>query len=100
MHRTWEYDVGALLRPGENSIEITFPSPTRYLREEYARSRAERLLRRHDRLPHLRKAHCMFGWDWGPRLPDAGIWRDIRLVGIETARIESVLVDRATRTAG
>lgn len=25
--------------------------------------------------PHMRKAHCMFGWDWGPRLPDAGIYR-------------------------
>ena len=21
---------------------------------------------------NLRKAHCMFGWDWGPHLPDAG----------------------------
>jgi beta-mannosidase len=45
--------------------------------------------------PLLRKAHCMFGWDWGPRLPDAGIWRDISLVGIETARIESVYVTQA-----
>ena len=22
---------------------------------------------------HLRKSFCMSGWDWGPRLPDAGI---------------------------
>ena len=34
----------------------------------------------------------MFGWDWGPRLPDAGIWRDIALIGIERARIRDVLV--------
>lgn len=26
---------------------------------------------------HIRKAHCMFGWDWGPKLPDLGIWRSI-----------------------
>ena len=32
----------------------------------------------------------MFGWDWGPRLPDAGIWRDIGILGVETARIEQV----------
>ena len=42
--------------------------------------------------PLLRKAHCMFGWDWGPRLPDMGIWRGISLIGIESARIESVHV--------
>ena len=42
--------------------------------------------------PNLRKAHCMFGWDWGPRLPDAGIWRDISLIGIRTARIRDVYV--------
>jgi beta-mannosidase len=34
----------------------------------------------------------MFGWDWGPRLPDAGIWRDIELAGINGARIDSVYV--------
>ena len=42
--------------------------------------------------PYLRKAHCMFGWDWGPRLPDAGIWRDIELVGADTARLRDVSV--------
>ncbi|MCL2545531.1 MAG: glycoside hydrolase family 2 protein, partial [Clostridia bacterium] len=37
-------------------------------------------------------AHCMLGWDWGPRLPDAGIWRDIAILAVEGARIDSVLV--------
>ena len=34
----------------------------------------------------------MFGWDWGPRLPDAGIWKDVFLEGVETGRLESVYV--------
>ena len=42
--------------------------------------------------PYLRKAHCMFGWDWGPRLPDAGIWRGIGLVCIDEARLNGVLI--------
>jgi beta-mannosidase len=42
--------------------------------------------------PHIRKVHCMFGWDWGPRLPDAGVWRDIDLVCVDDARLDSVLV--------
>ncbi len=92
MHRTWEFDVRALLAAGLNDIEIKFASPTKYIREAYESSRADGTADAMRGFPLLRKAHCMFGWDWGPRLPDAGIWRDISLIGIETARIESVYV--------
>ena len=40
--------------------------------------------------PHLRKAPCQFGWDWGPQLPPIGIWKDIRLEGYAGARISDV----------
>src|SRR5699024_9529664 len=40
----------------------------------------------------LRKAHCMYGWDWGPRLPDAGIWRPVSLLGVDAARFDNVYV--------
>ena len=92
MHRTWEFDVKALLRPGENDIRVLFASPTRFIKEAYAKSRADGSSDAMVGFPHIRKAHCMFGWDWGPRLPDAGIWRDISLVGVDTARIRDVLV--------
>ena len=92
MHRTWEYEVGPLLQEGENRIEVRFSSPTRFIREAYAENRADGSSDAMAGFPLLRKAHCMFGWDWGPRLPDAGIWRDIALIGIERARIRDVLV--------
>ena len=90
MHRIWEYDVKALLCPGENAIEITFFSPTKYIREAYAAQRTDGSSDAMEGFPHLRKTHCMFGWDWGPRLPDAGIWRSISLIGVDTARIRDV----------
>ena len=92
MHRTWEYEVGPLLQEGENRIEVRFSSPTRFIREAYAENPADGSSDAMVGFPLLRKAHCMFGWDWGPRLPDAGIWRDIALIGIERARIRDVLV--------
>ena len=92
MHRVWEYDVKALLREGENRIEVRFSSPTKFIREAYAEDPADGSSDAMLGFPLLRKAHCMFGWDWGPRLPDAGIWRDISLIGIDTARIRDVLV--------
>ncbi len=94
MHRIWEYDVKQLLHPGENSICVCLSSPTRFVREAYATSVADGSDDAMRGFPHLRKAHCMFGWDWGPRLPDAGIWRDISLVAVEKARIRDVLVEQ------
>ena len=92
MHRTWEFDVKKLLKPGKNEIRILFFSPTRYIRQAYERQPLEGSSDAMMGFPYLRKAHCMFGWDWGPRLPDAGIWRDLELVGVETARLAEVAV--------
>nr|AHF25196.1 beta-mannosidase [uncultured bacterium Contig1578] len=95
MHRTWEFDVGPLLRPGRNTICVRFASPVRYIRQSYATNRADGAAEAMTGFANLRKAHCMFGWDWGPRLPDAGIWRDIALVGVEIARIRDVRVHQS-----
>ncbi len=92
MFRTWEYDVTKCLRAGENALEIRIASPTRSIREMDALRHvggSEDAMRG---FSHIRKPHCMFGWDWGPRLPDAGIWRDILLVGVDTARIADVRI--------
>ena len=92
MHRIWEYDVKKALQVGENTIEVRFASPTKYIKEAYEKSVADGSSDAMVGFPHIRKAHCMFGWDWGPRLPDAGIWRDIDLLGINVARIRDVHV--------
>lgn len=97
MHRVWEFDVKDLLREGENTIAVHFASPTKFIRESYAADPADGTADAMEGFPSLRKAHCMFGWDWGPRLPDAGIWRDISLIGVDTARIRDVLVKQFHR---
>lgn len=94
MHRIWEFDIKDVLIPGENSISVHFASPTRYIKDAYAASVADGSSDAMVGFPHIRKAHCMFGWDWGPRLPDAGIWRNISIVSIEKARIQDVLVQQ------
>ena len=92
MHVTWEWDVKPLLMAGENEIVIRFDSPVEYALAAYDRSPG---WCSEDAIPgfaHIRKAHCMFGWDWGPRLPDAGIWRDIELLLIDKAYLPDVLI--------
>jgi len=91
-HRTWEFDVTLALHHGENLLEIAIASPTCAI----AQMDAERHVgcSRHAMrgCSHLRKPHCMFGWDWGPRLPDMGIWRNIEMLGIIESRIENVII--------
>ncbi|MGL4649409.1 MAG: glycoside hydrolase family 2 protein, partial [Caldilineaceae bacterium] len=41
--------------------------------------------------PYLRKAPYHFGWDWGPMLPTAGIWRPIRLEAY-SARLDDLRI--------
>ena len=92
MHTVWEWDVKALLKAGENTIEIMFLSPVRYVLDRYGKDPIFGATESTPGFPYLRKAHCMFGWDWGPRLPDAGIWRGIGLVCIDEARLNGVLI--------
>lgn len=92
MHRTWEFDIKRCLVSGENRISITFSSPTKYIREAYAKHHIEGTKDAMKGFPLLRKAHCMFGWDWGPRLPDCGIWREIELLAFDRAYIQDVLI--------
>ncbi len=92
MHRTWEWDAMSLLRPGENEILVAFDSPLKYIAAENEKRPCWQSTDGTPGFPHIRKTHCQFGWDWGPRLPDAGIWRDIGLLFITGGRVPDVQV--------
>ena len=80
MHRIWEYRVKDLLKPAGNELRVELRSPVNYIRELYEKDPLISVSTDAMRgASYLRKAHCMYGWDWGPRLPDAGIWRDVTL---------------------
>jgi beta-mannosidase len=92
MHRIWEFDVKQDLKKDDNELRVLFHSPVNFVREAYKKVKADGSHHCLDGFPLLRKAHCMFGWDWGPRLPDAGIWREVKLLGIRGARIDNVYI--------
>lgn len=92
MHRIWEYDVKALLREKGNTLRVVLHSPTKYIRQEFEKCRTLGSEDAMDGFVHIRKAHCMFGWDWGAHLPDAGIFRKVSLIGIDRARIDNVYI--------
>lgn len=95
MHRTWKFQAKKLLHPGKNEIQIIFRSVLRFI-EDYPYEAHKKI----NYIPCgsmkgnqlLRKAHSMFGWDWGPQTIDAGIFRDIYLQGYSHARIEDIRI--------
>ena len=91
MHRTWEVRIDGILRE-HNKLEVRIKSPVRYIESENEKRPVWGVGECMKGYPHLRKAHCMFGWDWGPMLPDMGIWRDVELLAYNGGRLRGVQV--------
>lgn len=100
MHRTYRFDVTKLLHGGTNEIEVRFASPLAYIRKQHEKKPIWGVDTTVPGFPHIRKAHCMFGWDWGPQLPDLGIWRDIYIEEVRGGRIDSVYVRENLKEGG
>lgn len=92
MHRTWRFDVKGRVKE-ENELKVLLHAPIRYIEEkqegsDITYSSTGSMLGN----GALRKAHYMFGWDWGPQLPDAGIWRSVYIAYACVARLEDVRI--------
>ncbi len=92
MHRIWEFSLEGAAKAGENELRVELFSPTRYIREENEKVYTGGSTDCMKGFPHIRKAHCMYGWDWGPRLPDAGIFREVSVLSGKKARLEQVYI--------
>jgi beta-mannosidase len=93
MHRSWRFNVKELLKQGENSIRIVLFSSISYINKAFRKGQISYIST--GGMPgsgFLRKTHCQFGWDWGPQLPDAGIWRGIYLEGWSYAKLDDVYI--------
>ncbi|MGW3098173.1 glycoside hydrolase family 2 protein [Streptomyces sp. NPDC001102] len=85
MHRSHRFDVTGL----RGRLAVRFVSA--YAEAEAVRGRVgERPAAYAEPYQYVRKMACSFGWDWGPTLVTAGIWRPVRLESWSTARIARV----------
>ena len=88
MHRCYRYDIrGDVGGPTELAVDIGSAL-------SYAEAEQARLGARPNSYPHplnmVRKMACSFGWDWGPDLQTAGLWRPVRLERWRVARLAHV----------
>lgn len=90
MHLRYSFDVSEILRDGVNSIKVVCHPIAPFIKEKNAQARLFGATDCMEGYPYIRKAHSMMGWDWGPRLPDAGIWRSVYLSEKDSAEILEV----------
>ena len=93
MHMVLETEVKDALKAGENEIQVVFTSPYKEI-ERIKASHPDMDLERHlfQAKMQMRKAACMFGWDWGPALADMGIYRPLSLKAYDGGRITDLSV--------
>ncbi len=91
-HRTFRFDIRdqlATLGGTDTTLAVHFRSALDHAEAEAARVGARPAAYLHP-LNMVRKMACSFGWDWGPDLQTAGIWRPVRLERWRIARLASV----------
>ena len=79
INRCWRLDVKKLVKAGENEIAIKIENPYPWMTARQERDPLPSLMKTARGLSHLRKTPCHFGWDWGPKLPPAGVIGGIHL---------------------
>ncbi|WP_327432499.1 glycoside hydrolase family 2 protein [Streptomyces sp. NBC_01236] len=85
MHRSHRFGITGL----QGRLSVRFRSA--YTEAEAVRERlGERPNAYSEPFQYIRKMACSFGWDWGPTLVTAGIWRPVRLEHWSSARIARV----------
>ncbi len=91
MFRTWKIPVKNNLIKGENNIEIKFKSAV--LTGKSAAQKLPYILPGDEKV-FTRKAQYQYGWDWGPRLVTAGIWKDVNLNFWNDVSIENIVYNQ------
>lgn len=89
-------EVKPVLRNGVNQLLVRFRSPVKEVLPQLQTNGFD-YPASNDHSPwrtsvYTRKAPYSYGWDWGIRLATCGIWRPVRLVFSDVARIEDYYV--------
>ena len=99
MFRSYRVDLSGVLRLGQNRIEIAFPNLVAEAARRQAAQRYFVPFSANNTPIHngnmMRKPSCDFGWDWNIALAPFGVYGDLRLEPVVSARIAAVLVAQA-----
>lgn len=93
MHCALKIDISGVIKK-HNMLTVKITSPTKIITQMQQNRPLWGVASTMAGYPHMRKAHCMFGWDWGPKLPDMGIWRSVELTAVSGALITDTRISQ------
>ena len=88
-HRAYRFDVTDLVRAGETELVVDFAAQLTAT-EQASLDQTPRIHTNAHPFNAIRKMACNYGWDWGPDLVTAGLWRAARVERWRTARLAAV----------
>ena len=94
MHRVYDYDIKSILNNSCNTLIFHFYSPLKYIAEKQKKDPLFSASPTLPGFPHLRKAHYMFGWDWGPVVADIGIYILPKIICSNFGKIDHVFFNQ------
>ncbi|WP_026487246.1 beta-mannosidase [Caldanaerobius polysaccharolyticus] len=83
------FDITDMIKDGSNVVEVHFDSPVKTMRAIENNSPVKLESSCDTGRPYVRKAQYAYGWDWGPRIAQVGLWRGVYISVIKDAKIEN-----------
>lgn len=93
-HIKYRIDVSDILK-AQNELEFRFSSATRLVNSVKPGADREITMINTGTMAnsqYIRKSHSSFGWDWGPQLPDCGIYEPMEIIAYDEVRLDDVWV--------
>lgn len=90
MFRQWKINVKDNLKPKGNSLKVRFYAAQNKV-DSIAKANLPFVIPDNPRT-YARKAQFHFGWDWGPKLTTAGIWKEVRLEAYQNKAVEKEFI--------
>lgn len=85
----YEFDIKGVIREGINILEVYFKSITKTVKLMEKVSPVKLEWSGDSGRPYVRKAQYSFGWDWGPRIVQVGLWRGVYIRLVKHAEIKN-----------
>lgn len=94
----WNVEAKKFLKKGDNTLRIYFHSAVKVGMEKlkkvpYLIMAANEIAPENERTNVFsRKAPFHYGWDWGPRLVTCGVWKPVKIVAWNDAKMEDLYI--------
>ena len=91
MFMPYKFDINGWLKEKGNTLEVRL-QPLEKMVGDKAREKQFKGAFGDPYRAYVRRMQCTFGWDWVPRFITYGVWRSVRIVGYDNARVDDIFI--------